>query len=198
MEETQLTSASSKYSLNSHGPTNAANDGPYSSTTPRGATHPLLPECCPSSVLHCHPSPHHCHPSAHHCHQQQPQHVRQPTTDACGTASLEQVSLLNEIKSALRNIHEGIVSIAGNAVVQNIPKDNDKAREAPSTKSVSEREPNQVSEKVDSNSNDDEENPEHIDVVSVEILNVTDSDDSVASADDFVPEIPSIGQASLN
>ena len=63
---------------------------------------------------------------------------------------------------------------------------------------MSEREPNQVSEKVDSNSNDDEENPEHIDVVSVEILNVTDSDDSVASADDFVPEIPSIGQASLN
>jgi hypothetical protein len=63
---------------------------------------------------------------------------------------------------------------------------------------VSELEPNQVDENVDSNINGAEDNPEHIDVLSVEIVNVPDSDDSVASSDDFVPEIPSIGQASLN
>ena len=59
----------------------------------------------------------------------------------------------------------------------------------------------QLSEKAVSSKNaenDANENPEHIDVVSVEIVNVLDGDDSVASADDFVPEIPSIAQVSLN
>ena len=97
----------------------------------------------------------------------------------------------------LRSIHEGITSIASNAVPKNIPKDNDQARMVPSTVFQSK----QLSEKAVSSKNaenDASENPEHIDVVSVEIVNVLDGDDSVASADDFVPEIPSIAQVSLN
>ena len=38
---------------------------------------------------------------------------------------------------------------------------------------------------------DNTEKPEHIEVVSVEIVN--DMDDSIASADENVPEIPSVG-----
>ena len=198
LEESHFNSASSKYNVNNpQGPTNVANDQTFSST--RRATHLKLPECCPSSVLQCHHCTHRCHPCAHCCHQlqQSPQQVRQPSSDASGAALLDQVSILNEIKRELRSIHEGINSIASNASPKNVPKDNDKARMAPST----ELQPNQLSEMVESNKNpvnDAKENPEYIDVVSVEIVSVLDSDDSVASADDFVPEIPSRGQASLN
>ena len=34
------------------------------------------------------------------------------------------------------------------------------------------------------------DNTEHIEVVSVEVINSPDADDSIASSDDFVPEVP--------
>ena len=190
LEESHLNKASSKYNINPQGPVNVAYDEKCSSTR---YTHPLLPECCSSSVPQCLHSTHRCHPCAHCCHQP----VQQPAYDARGAASLDQVSLLKEIQRELRSIHEGITSIASNAVPKNIPKDNDQARMVPSTVFQSK----QLSEKAVSSKNaenDANENPEHIDVVSVEIVNVLDGDDSVASADDFVPEIPSIAQVSLN
>ena len=124
--------------------------------------------------------------------QQQHQQPVHPPAEASGNAPHEQVSFLNEIKRALGTINEGIATIAANVAMKD-----DKNIEA-NNGTGQPRKKSEHKKKEDQMHNMSDDNTEHIEVVSVEVLNITAGDDSFASADDFVPEIPVPDQASLN
>ena len=122
-------------------------------------------ECSPCSRSHL---PCHCsHPHYQHT-------LHQSQTDS----GREQLLLLKDIKNLLNSLQDGISMIAANAI-NNTPAD----RAGNATKDNVRR--------GNSIHDDNTEKPEHIEVVSVEIVN--DMDDSIASADENVPEIPSVG-----
>ena len=104
----------------------------------------------------------------HHHHQQTPQ---QPQEEA----GLEQLILMKEMKSYLNSIQDGIRMIAANTVVNNA----ELSGQTPQVNNPTEVEVD-THESIISN-------PDHIELVSVDIVN--EDNDSIASADDQVHEI---------
>ena len=176
------------------------------------------PPCCnPCHQVHvcCQPSRHHQYDPC--CHHGQ----RQAHNTELDNSLPQQLAILNEIKGALGNINLGIVTIADRCAAMNVIAKNDaeshKAaptaandtggvdttsdhsksprKEAPTSKSAN-GEPATEKQSIPP-PNAHKGDPDHIDCVSVEIINNHVNDDSIASADECVPEI-SIEPASLN
>ena len=158
LEESRISSINSGYSIKTPGPT-------QNHCHPQSSHHCCRPLQYQCDCYHHHPLP---HPSQH-----RPERLNQSPS--------EQVSLLNEIKSALSSIHVGIATIAEKCIVVN---------------NLESKEDNIQNEKHSNNSDEPEvdarSNPDHIETVSVEIINSDEPDDSFASADEDVPEIPTV------
>ena len=195
LEQTKHNSANTTYGFNSHDVNRTANDVNRTAHGVPGSIscHHQVPNYCPSLLLQCHHGSHLCHGGAHPLSQQQQQQPGHPPSEANGNSPLEQVALLKEIKRALGTINDGIANIAGNVVL----KDEDKKIEATNNTDEPFKKSEHLEKDVQTH-NTCEDDTEHIEVVSVELINIPDGDDSFASADDFVPELSAPEHASLN
>ena len=124
-----------------------------------------------------------CHGHAQLHHQQPAHHVHPGDT---GRSSREHLELLQDIKASLICIQDGMDKIASDRVVTN---------SVSTSESVG---ATKEHETVDLITMDiDDKDQDHIEVVSVEVIS-TDNDNSVASADDNVPDTQLPPQQDLN
>ena len=130
----------------------------------------------------------HCHqicPQLHHHPSQQcyPQHVHckapAPNPDPISTATREQTTMLSEIKAALVNIKEGIKELSNSKIIKEkgVLDISNKVVDNPSKGNPSNNEDTGSTPTTPPDTNG---NPNNIEVI--------EHDDSVASADFFVPE----------
>ena len=178
LEQTQHNSANSKYGFNS----NAAHEATYSTASPGSIPCHQVANHCPSLLLQCLPGSHHCHVCAHHSLQHQHRQPGHPPAEASVNAPYDQVTLLNEVRRALNTLNEGIAQV--NAAVKEKKIEATKSTDKPFKESERQKKTDRM------HHNFSKDNTEHIEVVSVEVINSPDADDSIASSDDFVPEVP--------
>ena len=165
LEESRIISANSEYFTKTPG---------LASTQPDNLCHSR-------SSHHCyHPLQHQCDCYHHHTHPQPSHRCSEPVNHSPS----EQVSLLNEIKAALSSIHVGIATIADKCIVL---KDVENKDGKTSEHACSKKKKDSESDKPKVQASID---PNHIETISVEIVNTGEGDDSFASADEDVPEIP--------
>ena len=149
---------------------------------PQFFEHQHLPTSCSQY------QPQHCHqtcPQLHHHPSQQcyPQHVHfkatAPDLDPISTATREQTTMLSEIKAALVKIKEGITELSNSKIIKEkgVLDISNKVVDNPSTGNASNNEDTGSAPNTPPDTNC---NPNNIEVI--------ENDDSVASADFFVPE----------
>ena len=177
LEQTQMEYVNHKHSLNASAPCN-----------PNQSQHSKYPH--PSSCTPCFQAPASylpCHGHVQH-HQQHPVPHVHPGDTGCN--SPEHLELLKEIKFSLISIQDGIGKIAANGVATD-----DFTPESVGSMDKETSNESSIPNTIDNDVN--EKDPEHIAVVSVEVMNI-DNDDSIASADDHVPDIQLPPQQDLN
>ena len=131
-----------------------------------------------------------CHDHARHHHQLQGPHAHPGDAEVTSSVHLE---ILQEIKVHLQGIQDSIGMIAAHGPASLINVTTSKTDESESNKHVEAP----IPPNDPGGTETDENRADHIDIVNVEVVNV-DNDDSIASADELVPEIQLPTQHNLN
>ena len=167
-EKIRLLEENQHKSVNATHPTNYQDSAPHSTCCSSHSSNPP-PSCClPPSQPPCSRYQHY-HDSFRHYHHP---HQRQECSRLPSSPD-DHGSLLGEMKSHLGNIDDKITSLIDIILEKNLDIANRKPNKKPSN-----------IEEVD----DDIRQPDHIQTISVEVIN---SGESIASDDEFVPEVTS-------